>query len=222
MSQNASGVGMTSARTRARMVERLRAQGIRDPLVLDAMGQVPRHLFVDEAMQTRAYDDAALPIGHGQTISQPYVVARCAELVRAGRVGLLGAVLEIGSGCGYQCAVLARLAREVLGVERVAALVAKSRRNLAAAHVRNVQIKFADGSRMTEPKAAFDAIVFAAASPEVPLYMLPLLAPGGTLIAPVGDSRGQTLVQVSVDGAGQPVVQPLESVYFVPVLSGLA
>jgi protein-L-isoaspartate(D-aspartate) O-methyltransferase len=221
-SASPSGVGMTSARTRARMVERLREQGIRDSAVLDAMAQVPRHVFVDEAMQTRAYDDDALPIGHGQTISQPYIVARSAELLRAGRIGALGAVLEIGSGCGYQSAVLARLAREVLGIERIAALVAKSRRNLATAQVRNVQIKFADGSKLTEPKGAFDAIVFAAAASEVPTQMLPLLAPGGKLVVPVGDSRTQTLLELSVSPTGEPIVKRLESVYFVPVLGGLA
>jgi protein-L-isoaspartate(D-aspartate) O-methyltransferase len=216
-----AGIGMTSARTRARMVERLREQGIKDSVVLDVMGQVPRHLFVDEAMQTRAYDDDALPIGMGQTISQPYVVAKSAELIRAGRVGLLGAVLEVGAGCGYQTAVFARIAREVLAVERVAALVPKARRNLAASQTRNVQIKLADGNMLTEPKGAFDAIVFAAAAPEVPLNMLPLLAEGGRLIAPVGDSRAQTLVEVTMTAAG-PVVRQLESVYFVPVLGGLA
>ncbi len=216
-----AGIGMTSARTRARMVERLREQGIRDPVVLDVMGQVPRHVFVDEAMQTRAYDDDALPIGLGQTISQPYVVARSAELIRAGRVGQLGAVLEIGAGCGYQTAVFARIAREVLAIERIAALVAKARRNLAAAQTRNVQVKLADGTTLTEPLAAFDAIVFAAASPEIPVQLLPLLAPGGRLIAPVGDSRAQALMEVTVGPKG-PNVKRLESVYFVPVLGGLA
>ncbi len=217
----ALGTGMTSARTRARMVERLREKGIRDPVVLDAMGHVPRHLFLDEAMQTRAYDDDALPIGLGQTISQPYIVARSAELMRAGRTGALGAILEIGAGCGYQSAVFARVAREVLGIERIAALVAKARRNLAAANVRNVQIKFADGSKITEPLGAFDAIVFAAAAPELPIEMLPLLAPGGRLLAPVGDARAQTLVEIT-RGENGPVVRHLESVYFVPVLGGLA
>ncbi len=219
---NAAGIGMTSARTRARMVERLREQGIRDAVVLDAMAQVPRHVFLDEALQTRAYDDDALPIGLGQTISQPYIVAKSAELVRAGRIGMLGAVLEIGSGCGYQSAVFARIAREVLGIERIAALVAKSRRNLAAAQVRNVQIKFADGSKIAGPVGAFDAIVFAAAASELPLHLLPLLAPGGKLIAPVGDAHGQTLMEVTVDASGAPSTRPLESVYFVPVLGGLA
>jgi protein-L-isoaspartate(D-aspartate) O-methyltransferase len=219
------GVGMTSARTRARMIERLREKGIRDPAVLDAMGHVPRHLFVDEAMQTRAYDDDALPIGQGQTISQPYIVARSAELMRAGRVGQLGAVLEIGAGCGYQAAVFARLAREVLAIERVAALVPKARRNLAAAQVRNVQIKLADGSRLDGPLGeflgAFDAIIFAAAAPEVPVELLPLLAPGGRLLAPVGDARAQTLMEITLV-EGVPQIKKLESVYFVPVLGGLA
>jgi protein-L-isoaspartate(D-aspartate) O-methyltransferase len=216
---------MTSARTRARMVERLREKGIRDLVVLDAMGQVPRHLFVDEAMRTRAYDDDALPIGQGQTISQPYIVARSAELMRAGRVGSLGAVLEIGAGCGYQSAVFARLAREVLAIERVAALVPKARRNLAAAQVRNVQIKLADGSKMDGPLGAlvgaFDAIIFAAAAAEVPVDLLPLLAPGGVMLAPVGDARAQTLMEITMHDS-VPKVRQIESVYFVPVLGGLA
>jgi protein-L-isoaspartate(D-aspartate) O-methyltransferase len=216
---------MTSARTRARMVERLREKGIRDAVVLDAMGQVPRHLFVDEAMRTRAYDDDALPIGQGQTISQPYIVARSAELMRAGRIGSLGAILEIGAGCGYQSAVFARLAREVLAIERVAALVPKARRNLAAAQVQNVQIKLGDGSKVDGALAAltgaFDAIVFAAAASEVPLDFAPLLAPGGVMLVPVGDARSQTLTEITVRD-GVPNVRQIESVYFVPVLGGLA
>mgnify|MGYP003503436325 CR=1 FL=1 len=139
-----AGIGMTSARTRARMVERLRESGIRDEAVLAAMNAVPRHIFVDEALAIRAYEDVPLPIGHGQTISQPWVVARMTELARNGRT--LDSVLEIGTGCGYQTAVLAQLAREVYTVERIGALVAKARRNLQSLKVKNVRLKHGDGS----------------------------------------------------------------------------
>src|SRR2546423_11617133 len=130
LGEKLSGIGMTSARTRARMVERLREQGIRDEVVLAAMNNVPRHIFVDEALAIRAYEDSPLPIGHGQTISEPWVVARMTELARNGRT--LERVLEIGTGCGYQTAVLAQIAAEVYSVERITALVAKARRNLQA------------------------------------------------------------------------------------------
>src|SRR6186997_889486 len=130
-----SGIGMTSARTRARMVERLREQGIRDEVVLAAMAAVPRHIFVDEALAIRAYEDSPLPIGHGQTISQPWIVARMTELARNG--GTLDRVLEIGTGCGYQTAVLAQIATEVYSVERIAALVARARRNLQSLKIKN-------------------------------------------------------------------------------------
>src|SRR6188472_2836002 len=137
-----SGIGMTSDRTRARMVERLRAEGIRDEVVLSAMNAIPRHIFVDEALAIRAYDDSPLPIGNGQTISQPWVVARMTELARNGRA--LDGVLEIGTGCGYQTAVLARLARHVYSVERIHVLYAKARRNLQSLKLRNVSLKHGD------------------------------------------------------------------------------
>ena len=143
-----NGIGMTSARTRARMVERLREQGIADEVVLSAMNAVPRHIFVDEALAIRAYDDVPLPIGHGQTISQPWVVARMTELARNGRE--LDDVLEIGTGCGYQTAVLAHVARHVYSVERIGALVAKARRNLQSLKLKNVSLKHGDGSHDLE------------------------------------------------------------------------
>ena len=139
-----SGIGMTSTRTRARMIERLREQGIRDEVVLAAMNAVPRHIFVDEALASRAYEDTPLPIGSGQTISQPWVVARMTELARNG--GPLARVLEIGTGCGYQTAVLAQIADEVYTVERIGALVAKARRNLQALKVKNVRLMHGDGT----------------------------------------------------------------------------
>ena len=139
-----SGIGMTSQRTRMRMVERLRKQGIRDEVILDTMGEVPRHIFVDEALASRAYEDMALPLGFGQTISSPYTVARMLELLRSG--GTLGKVLEIGTGCGYQAAVLSRLAREVYSVERLAPLLTKARRHLRDARAHNVRVRNIDGN----------------------------------------------------------------------------
>jgi protein-L-isoaspartate(D-aspartate) O-methyltransferase len=139
MNQRFSGIGMTSQRTRARMVERLRAQGIADEVVLTAMNDVPRHLFVDEALASRAYEDISLPIGFGQTISQPYIVARMIELARGGR--MLVNALEIGTGCGYQAAVLARVAKVVHSVERIAPLIAKARKHLREIRINNVKVK---------------------------------------------------------------------------------
>src|SRR5512132_217715 len=155
-----NGIGMTSDRTRARMVERLRAEGIRDEVVLAALNAVPRHIFVDEALAIRAYDDVPLPIGHGQTISQPWVVARMSELARNGRE--LEAALEVGTGCGYQTAVLAQLAKTVYTVERIHALVNKARRNLQALKIKNVRLKYGDGSADLNEDIAVDAIVITA------------------------------------------------------------
>ena len=152
-----SGIGMTSTRTRTRMVERLREQGIRDEVVLSAMNAVPRHIFVDEALAIRAYEDTPLPIGDGQTISQPWVVARMTELARNGRP--LTHVLEIGTGCGYQTAVLAQVATEVYTVERIGALVAKARRHLQALKVKNVRLMHGDGVADLGEAIAVDAIV---------------------------------------------------------------
>src|SRR5436190_22008551 len=155
-----SGIGMTSDRTRARMVERLRADGIRDELVLNAMNTVPRHIFVDEALAIRAYDDAPLPIGHGQTKSQPWVVARMSELARNN--GTLERVLEIGTGCGYQTAVLAQFAAEVYSVERIGALLTKARRHLQLLKIKNVRLKHGDGSADLGEALLVDAIVVTA------------------------------------------------------------
>ena len=160
LSRSAAGLGMASERTRLRMVARLREQGIRDEVVLTAMAQVPRHVFVEEAFASRAYEDTALPIGFGQTISQPYVVARSCELARAGRA--LDMVLEIGGGCGYQAAVLGRLAREVYTIERIGALAAKARQTLSAAGVNNVKVRNADGREASSNVIQFDAILVAA------------------------------------------------------------
>jgi protein-L-isoaspartate(D-aspartate) O-methyltransferase len=218
-----TGIGMTSARTRARMVERLREQGIRDEVVLAALTAVPRHIFVDEALAIRAYDDAPLPIGHGQTISQPWVVARMSELARNGRD--LDAVLEVGTGCGYQTAVLAHIARHVYTVERIGALVAKARRHLQSLKLRNVSLKHGDGSHDLGESLAVDAIVVTAGATHVPTPLLRYLKPGGRMVLPLaqsGDERGvQRLTVLDMTPAGLKE-QTLDAVRFVPLLSGLA
>ncbi len=218
-----AGIGMTSARTRGRMVERLREQGIRDETVLAAMGAVPRHLFVDQALESRAYEDTALPIGFGQTISSPYIVARMAELARHGEAGqgrALNRVLEIGLGCGYQASVLARLAREVVSMERIAALVGKTRVRLRELRINNVKPKHGDGLYGARDFSPFDAIVIAAAFAEVPQALLEQLADGGRLVMPRGTAT-QTLCMV--ERQGETFVESLlEDVKFVPLLPGVA
>jgi protein-L-isoaspartate(D-aspartate) O-methyltransferase len=218
-----TGIGMTSARTRARMVERLREQGIRDEVVLAALTAVPRHIFVDEALAIRAYDDAPLPIGHGQTISQPWIVARMSELARNGRE--LDAVLEVGTGCGYQTAVLAHIARHVYSVERIGALVAKARRHLQSLKLRNVSLKHGDGSHDLGESLAVDAIIVTAGATHVPTPLLRYLKPGGRMVLPLaqtGDERGvQRLTVLDMTPAGLKE-QTLDAVRFVPLLSGLA
>ena len=218
-----TGIGMTSPRTRARMIERLREQGIGDEVVLAAMNAVPRHIFVDEALSIRAYDDVPLPIGHGQTISQPWVVARMSELARNGRD--LDAVLEIGTGCGYQTAVLAHVARHVYSVERIAALVAKARRHLRSLKLSNVSLKHGDGSHDLGETLAVDAIVVTAGATHVPTALLRYLKPGGRMVLPLaqgGDERGvQRLTVLDLTPAGLRE-QTLDAVRFVPLLPGLA
>jgi protein-L-isoaspartate(D-aspartate) O-methyltransferase len=218
------GVGMTSARTRARMVERLREQGIRDEAVLAAMSSVPRHIFVEEALAIRAYEDSPLPIGAGQTISQPYVVARMTELLRAGAP--LHRVLEIGTGCGYQTVVLALLADEVYTVERVGTLVAKARRNLRALKVDNVRIKHGDGSTALGEDLTVDGILVTAAAREVPTALLAHLSTGGRMVLPLaGRSDGDrgvqylTVIEKAPSGIRE---QTHEAVRFVPLVPGLA
>src|SRR5574341_566614 len=164
--QPLAGIGMTSQRTRARMVERLREQGIRDERVLAAMAAVPRHLFVDEALASRAYEDTALPIGFGQTISQPWVVARMIELLGTGRT--LGKVLEVGTGCGYQAAVLAQSAVEVYSIERIKELHERARANLRELRLRNLRLVHGDGKAGLEKAAPFDSIIVAAAASQTP------------------------------------------------------
>jgi protein-L-isoaspartate(D-aspartate) O-methyltransferase len=216
MSTRHLGIGMTSQRTRLRMVERLRDQGIRDEAVLAAMAEVPRHIFVDEALAHRAYEDIALPIGFGQTISNPWIVARMLELLRSG--GALGKALEIGTGCGYQAAVLSKLAREVYSVERISALLMKARVNLRELRISNVRLKHADGQFGLRDAGAFDAIVMAAATAQVPEALLDQLAPGGRMVLPEGTRlQHLTLVERTPDGLVRTTLDPVR---FVPLLPG--
>jgi protein-L-isoaspartate(D-aspartate) O-methyltransferase len=219
-----AGIGMTSARTRARMVERLREQGIRDEVVISAMEAVPRHIFVEEALAIRAYEDSPLPIGSGQTISQPYVVARMTELLRAGRD--LPQVLEIGTGCGYQTAVLAHVASEVYTVERIAALVAKARRNLRALKLENVRIKHGDGSSDIGEDLEVDGIIVTAAATKVPTGLLRHLRVGGRMVLPLASReeglRGVQRLTVIDKGPDALHQQDYDAVRFVPLLPGLA
>lgn len=218
MSARHSGIGMTSQRTRARMVERLRSEGIKDEVVLAAMGAVPRHIFVDEALASRAYDNVSLPIGFGQTISNPYIVARMAELLRAG--GELGRVLEIGTGCGYQAAVLARVAREVYSLERIAPLISKARVRLRELRVANARVKHADGNLGLPEIAPFDGIVFAAAATHIPQELLKQLAVGGRMVLPLGSGEQRlTVVQRGLQGYTESTLEPVK---FVPLLLGVA
>ncbi|MGA8030999.1 MAG: protein-L-isoaspartate(D-aspartate) O-methyltransferase [Casimicrobiaceae bacterium] len=219
-----SGIGMTSDRTRARMVERLRSEGIRDEVVLSAMNAVPRHIFVDEALAIRVYDDVPLPIGHGQTISQPWVVARMSELARNGRT--LDSVLEIGTGCGYQTAVLAKIATTVYTVERIGALVNKARRHLQSLKIRNVHLAHGDGSADLGEALAVDAIVVTAGATHVPAPLLKYLKPGGRMVLPLSGSdegeRGTQRLTVIELGPAGIREQTFDAVRFVPLLPGLA
>ena len=216
MSSRHLGIGMTSQRTRMRMVERLREQGIRDELVLGALAEVPRHIFVDEALAHRAYEDIALPIGFGQTISNPWVVARMLELARAENA--LENVLEIGTGCGYQAALLSRLARRVWSVERISQLLMRARIQLRELRITNVRVKHADGHLGLMDAGPFDAIVMAAAATHVPEALLEQLAPGGRLVMPLG-GRDQVLTLISREDGGFSR-RTLEPVRFVPLVPG--
>jgi len=224
MGEKLSGIGMTSARTRTRMIERLREQGIRDEVVLAAMNAVPRHIFVDEALAIRAYEDSPLPIGHGQTISQPWVVARMTELARNG--GTLERVLEIGTGCGYQTAVLAHIASEVYTVERIFALVAKARRHLQSLKLKNVRLKHGDGTGDLGEDLAFDGIVITAGTAVVPGALLRYLLPGGRMVLPLaqhGDGEQvQRLTVITLRDDGTHREQTYDAVRFVPLLPGIA
>ncbi len=200
-----------------RLLDRLRAQGISNQTVLEAIGEIPRHLFVDEALAHRAYEDTALPIGFNQTLSQPYIVARMTEL--ALQNGAPGRVLELGTGSGYQSAVLSRVASEVYSIERIKPLLDKARQRLRTLKARNVRCKHGDGFEGWSEFAPFDVILGAAAPETVPENLLAQLAPGGVLLLPVGGSS-QKLIQVTLtpDGFEQTTV---EDVFFVPMLEGV-
>jgi protein-L-isoaspartate(D-aspartate) O-methyltransferase len=212
------GIGMTSQRTRMRMVERLRAQGIRDETVLAAMAEVPRHIFVDEALSSRAYEDMALPLGYGQTISSPHTVARMTELARNGRP--LGKVLEIGTGCGYQSAILCRIAKQVYSMERLAALIRKARRNLREAGFTNIHLRHGDGNAGMPEVAPFDAIVMTAAAARAPDALLKQLGAGGRMILPIERNDEQHLFMIERTGRGM-VERRMDPVVFVPLLPGV-
>jgi protein-L-isoaspartate(D-aspartate) O-methyltransferase len=210
---------MTSARTRERLILRLVEQGIRDPRVLDRIRNVPRHLFVDEALSSRAYEDTALPIGHGQTISQPYVVARMTEAVTLG--GVPDKVLEIGTGCGYQTAVLAPLVGKLYSIERIEALLDRAKEHLKELGIRNVRFKHGDGNEGWPSQAPFDAILVAAAPHAVPQKLLDQLGEGGRLVAPIGPEGRQELLRLTRRG-DQYLRERLGLVSFVPLLGGLS
>ncbi len=213
-----SGIGMTSARTRERLVRRLKEQGISDVRVLDRIRHVPRHLFVDEALASRAYEDTALPIGFGQTISQPYIVARMTEQLLAS--GPAAKVLEIGTGCGYQTAVLSPLVGEIYSVERIASLLGRARRTLRELKVRNANFRHADGNIGWAARAPFDGILLTAAAAAVPNALFEQLGLGGRLIAPVGPEGRQDLIRYTKTEKGIERVS-LGAVSFVPLLPGL-
>ena len=217
MRNHLQGIGMTSQRTRDRLVERLAQEGITSEAVLEAMREIPRHIFVDEALASRAYENTALPIGYGQTISQPYIVARMTEILL--RDGPLQRVLEIGTGSGYQAAVLARLVAEVYTVERVDALQRKARRRFRELGLRNIRLKHCDGKLGWPGYAPFDGILATAAPVEIPPALLAQLAPGGRLVCPVGRRGGQRLVLVTRTTQGF-VEEVLEPVSFVPLMTG--
>ena len=213
-----SGIGMTSQRTRARLIERMREQGILDEVVLAAMNAVPRHIFVDEALASRAYDDVSLPIGYGQTISQPYIVARMIEILRNGK--MLDRVLEIGSGCGYQAAILGQVAKKVISVERIHPLYERATDLLNELEVRNVSTQYADGNIGIPEAAPFDGIIIAAAATHVPQALLEQLAVGGRMVLPLG-TQEQFLYLIERDAEGYRESR-LEAVRFVPLLLGKA
>jgi protein-L-isoaspartate(D-aspartate) O-methyltransferase len=219
--RNVAGIGMTSQRTRERMVERLREQGIKDHRVLEAMAAVPRHLFVEEALASRAYEDSALPIGFRQTISQPYVVARMIECVLQDREA--GKVLEVGTGCGYQAAVLAQVALEVYSIERIRELLERARANLRELRLKNLRLAHGDGAAGLEKAAPFDSIILAAAAPQLPQALLRQLAPGGRMILPLraAGAEAQRLVLVERGARGY-TETALDPVRFVPLLAGKA
>ena len=216
MSAHIRGIGMTSQRTRDRLIERLREKGIRNEQVLEVLRGTPRHLFVDEALSSRAYEDTALPIGFNQTISQPYIVARMTEVLLSSQPQK---VLEVGTGSGYQAAVLAQLVPKVYTVERILAMVPLARKRFRELALRNVSIKQSDGTWGWPQQAPFDAILVAAAPAEIPPALLEQLVDGGRMVIPVGAGNSQTLVVITKRGTRYER-ENLEPVSFVPLVGG--
>jgi protein-L-isoaspartate(D-aspartate) O-methyltransferase len=214
-----SGIGMTSLRTRDRLVQRLREQGIVNPAVLDRIRNVPRHIFVDEALGSRAYEDTALPIGFGQTISQPFIVARMTEALLEG--GPLVRVLEIGTGCGYQSAVLAPLVTTLYSIERIGPLLERAKERIKELGIKNVRFRHGDGSVGWKAQGPFDGILVAAAPLAVPAALLQQLKPGGRLIVPVGVEGAQELVRYTQRDQ-RLEKHSLGPVAFVPLLGGMS
>lgn len=217
MSARYSGIGMTSQRTRLRMIERLRTQGIGDEVVLSVMSAIPRHIFVEEALAIRAYEDTPLPINFGQTMSSPWIVARMSELLR--REMHLTSVLEIGTGCGYQTAVLAKLADKVCSIERIGPLLTRTRIRLHKLQIRNIYLRHADGLNGLAEFGPFDGIIMTAVTTHVPPVLLEQLAVGGRMVYPKG-SQKQNLCIIERDAKGY-AETVLEEVNFVPMLSGV-
>ena len=212
------GIGMTSQRTRNRLVDQLREMGITSEAVLDLIRTTPRHLFVDEALASRAYENNALPIGFGQTISQPYIVAAMTALLVES--GPLAKVLEVGAGCGYQTVVLARFAQQVYSIERIAALANRLRERLHELRVTNVRVRHGDGRQGWTAHAPFDAILVAAAASSIPRALIDQLGIGGRLIMPLGKPRDQmlTVLRKTADGISE---EEIERVSFVPLVDGV-
>jgi protein-L-isoaspartate(D-aspartate) O-methyltransferase len=217
--RNHQGIGMTSQRTRDRLISRLQQQGISNEQVLDVMRRVPRHIFVDEALAHRAYEDTALPIGYGQTISQPYIVAQMTQLLLED--GMASSVLEIGTGCGYQTAILASIFPQVYSVERIEALYLQARQRLAELDFYNVQLRHTDGTAgWPNLSYQFDRIIMTAACTEIPEALTSQLRMGGVMILPFDNGRDQTMMKITRSRDGL-VSESLEKVIFVPLLSGL-
>jgi len=220
MVQSLQGIGMTSLRTRERMIKRLSEQGISNNKILEILRSTPRHIFVDEALASRAYEDVALPIGYNQTISQPYIVARMTELLIKSTQHHLKKVLEIGTGCGYQTAVLAQLVDHVYSIERILPLQRKAKSYLWDLKLKNISFMYGDGSLGWADYAPFDGILVSAAPAQIPPALLQQLAIGGVLVIPVGMAGRQVLQRVTRISEDSYDIEQFDPVIFVPFLSG--
>ncbi|MGH8476416.1 MAG: protein-L-isoaspartate(D-aspartate) O-methyltransferase [Methylococcales bacterium] len=217
MNRRHQGIGLTSRRTRDRMVDRLKNQGIRNVKLLEVIRNTPRHIFVEEALQGRAYEDTALPIGHNQTISQPYIVAKMTELLLEKAVP--DKVLEVGTGSGYQAAILAQLVEKLYTVERILPLMQRARHCLYELRLHNVTFRHSDGGWGREEFAPYDGILVTAAAPEIPSTLLEQLKMGGVMVIPVGSGDEQSLKRIVKTQAGHEL-ETIESVRFVPLVMG--